>query len=164
MFELKPIVKEAIPRALEKAERYRLLNEPGEADSICRDVLQIDPDNQKAIIMLLLSLTDRFEKSVTVEQAQELLPQIRDEYERVYYGGIIYERWAKARLDHGFPGSAFVAYDWLREAMSWYEKAEANRPPGNDDAILRWNTCARIIMQNPNLKPSPEDSSISMLE
>lgn len=164
MFELKPIVKKAIPRALEKAERYRLLNEPGEADSICRDVLQIDPDNQEAIVTLLLSLTDRFEKGVTVDQAQEVLPRIRDEYERVYYNGIICERWAKAQLDHGFPGSASVAYDWLSEAMSWYEKAEARRPPGNDDAILRWNTCARIIMQNPNLKPSPEDRSISLLE
>lgn len=164
MFELKPIVKEAIPRALEKAERYRLLNEPGEADSICRDVLRIDADNQKAIVMLFLSMTDRFEKGVNVSQAQELLPRIRDEYERAYYSGILCERWAKAQIDHAFPGSGFIAYDWLREAMSWYEKAEANRPHGNDDAILRWNTCARIVMQKPNLKPSPEDRSISLLE
>ena len=80
MFELKPIVKEAIPRALEKAERYRLLNEPGEAESICHDVLQIDPENQKTIVMLLLALTDQFDRNVTMNQAQELLPHIRDGY------------------------------------------------------------------------------------
>ena len=164
MFELKPIVKEAIPRALEKAERYRLLNEPGEAESICRDVLQIDPENQKTIVMLLLALTDQFERSVTMNQAQELLPRIRDGYERTYYAGIICERWAKAQLNHGVPGSGFIAYDWFLEAMSWYEKAEAVRPPGNDDAVLRWNTCARILMQNPNLKPGPEERSLDLLE
>jgi hypothetical protein len=32
--------------------------------------------------------------------------------------------------------------------MSWYETAEAMRPPGNDDARLRWNTCARLIARN----------------
>ena len=46
MFQPKPISKDVIPSALAKAERYRLLNEPGEAESICLDVLQIEPDNQ----------------------------------------------------------------------------------------------------------------------
>src|SRR5205809_2184265 len=36
-----------------KAERYRLLNEPGEAESICLDILVVDPENQHAIIMLI---------------------------------------------------------------------------------------------------------------
>ena len=42
MFELKPLSREAIPAALEKAMRYRLLNEPGAAESICHDVLRTD--------------------------------------------------------------------------------------------------------------------------
>ena len=64
MPELKQLHKDAIPAALEKAERYRLLNEPGEAESICLDILAVDPDNQRAIITLLLAFTDRFEKGV----------------------------------------------------------------------------------------------------
>ena len=59
-FTLKPMSAAAIPSAIAKAERYRLLNEPGEAESICLDVLQIDPHNEDARIMLLLALTDQF--------------------------------------------------------------------------------------------------------
>ena len=61
MFELKTLAAEAIPRSLEKAERYRLLNEPAEAESICCDILAVEPDNQQAIVTLLLALTDQFE-------------------------------------------------------------------------------------------------------
>ena len=150
MFELKRLSKEAIPAALEKALRYRLLNEPAEAESICNDVLHIDPENQQALVVLLLALTDRFGKgyAVGVLQAQEVLACLRDPYERAYYAGIICERRAKARLHQGHPGSGHDAYELLREAMGWYEQAEALRPPRNDDAILRWNTCARLIMGN----------------
>jgi len=164
MIELKPIVQKAIPRALEKAERYRLLNEPAEAESICRDVLQIDPENQKALIMLLLALTDQFDGRVTLDHARELLASLRDEYEKAYYAGIIYERWAKAQLERGEPGSGSLAYDWFCEAMSCYEKAESTRPLENDDAILRWNTCARFLMKNPHLAPGLEERSLDLLE
>src|SRR5213594_4306714 len=150
IFELKPLTQEAIPKALEKAERYRLLKEPAQAESICLDVLQIDPANQKALVMLLLALTDQFEQGMagTVTQAREVLTRLTDEYARLYYAGIIAERRAGARLQHGGRGSEFVAFEWLREAMTWYEKAEAIRPAGNDDALLRWNTCARILTRN----------------
>jgi hypothetical protein len=150
MFELKPLSREAVPAALEKAMRYRLLNEPGEAESICHDVLRIDPGNQQALVTLLLALTDRFGKgyAVGVAQTQEVLDQIRDPYERAYYGGIICERRAKALLQQGGPGAGFHAYEFLREAMASYEEAEAIRPSGNDDALLRWNACARMITQN----------------
>ncbi|PYU90535.1 MAG: hypothetical protein DMG08_17695 [Acidobacteria bacterium] len=140
MFELKPLSKEAIPAALQRAERYRLLNEPAEAESICLDILQIEPENQAASITLLLALTDH------------------------YYSGIICERRAKAQLGHHMPGSLANAYDWLREAMSWYEKAERLRPPGNDEAILRWNTCARLLMRNPRLKPAETERFEPFLE
>ena len=150
MFELKPLSKEAVAAALEKAMRYRLLNEPAEAESICHDVLRVDAENQQALVILLLALTDRLGKGygVGVMQAQEVLPRLHDAYERAYYAGIICERQAKARLQQGSPGCGFEAYEFLREAMTWYEKAEAIRPVGNDDALLRWNACARIIMGN----------------
>jgi hypothetical protein len=158
MFDLKPLSKEAIPAALEKAERYRLLNEPGEAESICLDVLRTDPDNQQALITLLLAVSDRFGKGYGVgdTQSKELLARVQGEYERAYYAGILAERRAKIRLAQGTPGSRFYAYDGFCDAMSWYEKAEALRPAGNDDALLRWNTCARIIAQN-KLVPHEEE-------
>ncbi|MDZ4286727.1 MAG: hypothetical protein U0984_02150 [Prosthecobacter sp.] len=163
MFALKPLSKEAIPAALEKALRYRLLNEPGEAESICHDVLQIDPDNQQALTILLLALTDRFGKGygVGAVQAKDVLPRLRNPYEQAYYAGIIAERRAKAMLHRGAPGSD--AYSFLREAMDFYEKAEAIRPPGNDDAILHWNACARIIMSN-KLTPREEEAVVLQSE
>jgi hypothetical protein len=159
MSELKPLSKEAIPAALEKAERYRLLNEPAEAESICLDVLKTDPENQEAIVTLLLALTDRFEKGYGVSdtQAKELMSRIRGDYERNYYAGIFNERRAKAKLRQGTPDCRFQAYDLFREAMSWFEKAEAIRPPGNDDSVLRWNTCARIIERNNLVPREPEE-------
>jgi tetratricopeptide (TPR) repeat protein len=158
MFQLKSLSKEAVGRALEKAERYRLLNEPEEADSICLDVLEVDPDNQKALVTLLLARTDRFMHGAgSPEAAREVLPRLKDAYERAYYTGIIYERRASAVLTHGVPGSHFIAYDLLRQAMEEYERAEAMRPPGNDDALLRWNTCARILNANPGLRPREEE-------
>src|SRR6185436_7669709 len=106
MFELKPLSKNGIPAALERARHYRLLNEPGEAESICHDVLAIDADNQEALVILLLAITDRFGRgySMGVTQAREVLPQLHDEYERSYYAGIICERRAKALLRQGGPG------------------------------------------------------------
>ena len=165
MFELKRLSKDAIPAALDKALRYRLLNEPAEAESICRDVLSIDPDNQQALVTLLLALTDRLDEGYAVGaiQAQEVLSRLRDEYERAYYAGIISERQAKARLHQGHPGAGHDAHEFLSEAMSWFEKAETLRPPKNDDALLHWNTCARIIMGN-GLTPRIEEKVDSLFE
>jgi hypothetical protein len=157
-FELRPISAAGIGEALEKAERYRLLNEPSLAESICLDVLHIDPDNQQALVMLLLSLTDQFGHGVAPGKARELLPRLISEYERLYYSGIIWERSAHAQLRKGSPNAAFTAHDAFRQAMQCYESAGQMRPPGNDDALLRWNTCARILMQNPRLRPRPDEA------
>jgi len=150
MFELKPIHKEAVPSALEKARHYRLLNEPGAAESICLDILQVEPDNQEALVTLVLAMSDRFARDYAIgdAQIQDYLSRISDEYERAYYTGIIYERRAKANLSKGSLGAESTAYEFFRQAMNWFEKAEAVRPAGNDDAILRWNGCARIITRN----------------
>src|SRR5204862_6575473 len=153
--------KDAIPAALEKAERYRLLNEPGEAESICLDILHVDPENQQAIITLLLALTDRFEKGYGVSdtQTKELLSRMKSGYDHAYYSGIVAERRAKIKLRQNTPDCRFQAYDLFRDAMSYFEKAEAMRPAGNDEALLRWNTCARIIERN-KLVPRGEEERI----
>jgi hypothetical protein len=158
MFELKSISRESIPRCLAKAERYRLLNEPREAESICRDIVRIDPENQGALTTLLLSLTDQFGDGVQGElkESLELLARLSGDYEKAYFRGVIYERWAKAQLAHGI--LATTVYDWICEAMSWYEKAEALSPPGNEDAVLRWNTCARTLDSHPELQPMQESA------
>jgi len=156
MFQLKNISRDSISSALEKAERYRLLGEPDLAESICLDILEVDPNNAKAIIILLLAITDQFDTSSSgdVNRARQLLPRLQTDYERNYYAGIICEREGMAILNRS-RGGQFAVYEWLNEAMEFYEKAEATRPPGNDDAILRWNTCARQIMRH-HLQPINE--------
>jgi hypothetical protein len=154
-FELKAISEQGIPEALAKVERYRLLNEPGLAESICLDILAIVPDHQEALISLLLAHTDQFESQAHVKGAREALAQIQGEYEQAYYEGIIWERLGNARIRHG-GNAAGSAYHALREAMDHYEIAIQRALPGNDDAILRWNTCARLIMDNPQIHPSPD--------
>ena len=166
MFNLKPLSKDGIARALAKVERYRLLNEPLEAESICLDVLEVEPDNQEALVSLLLAITDQFgaQRQGDVTRAREILPRLDSEYKRAYYSGIIAERRGKSILRRGSVGSGGVVYHWLREALDWYEKAEQLRPAGNDDAILRWNACARIIDSHPNVRPSTEAATPMMLE
>jgi hypothetical protein len=155
-FELKPISVQSIPEALAKVERYRLLDEPSLAESICLDVLAIVPDHQQALISLLLARTDQFLLNVDTKSAHEALARIEGDYEQAYYAGIIWERLGNARIRQGGPGAGASAYHALREAMGHYEIAMNFASPGNDDAILRWNTCARVIMHNPDIQPSPE--------
>jgi hypothetical protein len=158
-FVPKLISREGVPAALEKAQRYRLLQEPEAAESICLDVLAVDADNQKARILHLLAVTDQLgdELSAGLRRARELLPAIEDEYRRHYYGGIIFERYAMAKLRQGAPRAGEVAYEWLHKAMDSFEQAEAMRPEGNDEAVLRWNTCARVLARDPAMAPpAPE--------
>jgi hypothetical protein len=153
MFDLKPLSRDAIESALAKAERYRFLNEPGEAESICLDILEVDPGNQHARITLLLALSDQFGAvSGAAARAEDLARQLAGEYDQLYYSGLIAERRAKAHLHRG--GDARGAYEWLTDALDCFERAEAIRPAGNDDAILRWNACVRVLRQYPNLQPA----------
>jgi hypothetical protein len=158
-FDLKSLSSEAVPRALAKAERYRLLNEPSEAESICLDALAADPGNQEALVTLLLALTEQFadDRAAAVGEALKVAEQLRDDYERAYYTGIVWERQAKAQLHRALPGLGPRVYHWLRDAMTWYERAEAIRPAGNDDTVLRWNACARLIMRDHRLAPTSEE-------
>jgi hypothetical protein len=158
MFTLKPITSAGVPAALDKAERYRLLNEPIAAESICLDILEVEPGHQDALITLLLARTDQFPTAGgAVVEAREVLPRLRDPYQRAYYAGLIEERRALALLHSHAPGSALMASQALRAAMEWYQMAEPLRPAGNDDALLRWNACVRLLQANPHLVPAEEE-------
>jgi hypothetical protein len=166
MFELKRLSPDAIPAALEKANRYRLLNEPSDAESICRDVLTVDPANQEALVMLTLALSDQLEERMgaAYEQARAALTEIRDDYKRHYYAGILCERRAKAQRRRGGLRAGHSVYDWFRQAMDHYERAAAVRPAANDDSLLRWNACARVLNAHPDLAPEAEEAFRPMLE
>jgi len=148
--QLKLIHTEAFPRALELAERYRLLNEPEQAASICQDILAVDPENPQALQWYFLAMTDQFFRrhGAKLEDAEKIAARMGTDYDRTYYGAMACERWARAKLQEG--AHASMVTSWLTKAMGRYEQAEGIRPPGNDDAILRWNACARLLDSLPD--------------
>jgi tetratricopeptide (TPR) repeat protein len=147
--KLKTISKDGIDEANRKAERYRFLNQPHEAESICRDVLAADPENQLALRNLGLAITDQFTGRPTdrAGEAERAIAQLKDKYENRYYSGIVYERLAKSQLAAGQMPHA--VYGFLEDAMECFKEAEALRPPKNDDALLHWNFCVRILESRP---------------
>jgi hypothetical protein len=147
MAQLKTIGRDAIPRAVQKAERYRLLNQPWATESICLDILEVDETNQPVLVMLLLAITDQFgaRPSELATRARSVLARVTDPYQRAYSAGIINERLGHAQLEQAAMHAESMAHDSLRAAMIAFEQAEALRQPGNDDAILRWNTCVRTM-------------------
>jgi hypothetical protein len=162
-FVLKRIAADGIPHAMEKAERYRLLNDPAQAESICHDVLAVDAEHQDALRCLILSLTDQFNATGAAHAAREAracIAKLADEYERAYYTGLVHERETRAFL-HRKNIFRAAAYDGFRHAMEWYERAEALRPTGNVDAVLRWNSCVRAI-ERERLEPSGDDRELPL--
>jgi hypothetical protein len=162
-FELKPIEAGYLARALEKAERYRLLNWPQEAESICLDIVAVDEDNQHAIEILVLALADQFleqGRAPRAKQAREWVKKIASDYDRAYLSGIIHEREGRAHLTRGFDTS--FAYESFRDAMECYEEAQRKAEPGNQEAVLRYNSCVRTI-ERERLEPR-DDDPVPMLE
>lgn len=155
MPDIKPISREGVAAALLKAHRYRVLNDSTAAESICLDVLAVEPENIDAIVMHVLAITDQFASGRVADQQRASLAvaQLKDPYRNAYYNGVIGERWAKSILHRAPPHAAEMAYEWIHKALGWYAKAEALRAPGNDEAILRWNTCVRLLQQNSHLRP-----------
>lgn len=158
--DLKPITLAGIPAALQKAHRYRVLQDSGAAESICLDVLALAPDNPQAIVTYVLAITDQFPHTHSdgLTKARGAVLLLADPYEHAYYNGIVCERWAKAVLQRGLPRASHMAWDWLDQALGWYEKAERLRPAGNDDAILRWNTCVRLLQGDASLRPADAEA------
>jgi hypothetical protein len=143
--ELKSISKAGIPEALAKVELYRYLNEPEEAESICRDILAVDPGHQLAGRLLGLAITDQFigAASDRYAEVQSIFQGLRDPYEQLYYTGLLHERHAKTQLLVGY--AAHTLLPLVEEAMRCFAEAEKIRPAGNDDSILRWNRCVRLL-------------------
>jgi hypothetical protein len=166
VFKLKSISKQSIPAALSRADHYRLLNEPRAAESICLDVLEIDPDNRVALKTWLLAITDQFTAGGSaarrMEQAKQLLPRLSP-YEQKYYAGIIAERFARHQLELGHPGANAAAHAYLCDAMKLYDEANELAPEGNDEAVLRYNTCVRTIDWH-RLVAAPPDEQEPQLE
>jgi hypothetical protein len=144
-YQLKRISTAGIAEAIAKAELYRSLNEPEEAESICRDILSVEPHHQLALRLLGLALTDQFTGSGSDRygETEGIFQRLQDPYERLYYTGILYERRAKAQLRTGrAPGAVLPIFE---QALYSFAEAEKIRPSGNDDAILRWNRCVRLL-------------------
>ena len=162
-FALKRISTDAVDRAVDRAEHYRLLNDPEQAESICLDILAVDGGNEPARIALILSLTDQFRRgggSHGVRRAKEHVGKLSGKYERAYYAGLVAERQGRAHLLHGGMERAF-AYEGLHEAMQHYEQADALKPAGVDDAILRWNACVRTI-ERESLQPRRDEPELPL--
>ncbi|MGH9531974.1 MAG: hypothetical protein ACRD2Q_06240 [Terriglobales bacterium] len=149
--KLKPISKDGITQAVSRIQLYRYLNEPEEAESICRDILAVAPDHQMAVRLLAMTITDQFtgDPSDRFAEAEGLLNTLTDPYERLYFTGLLYERKAKAQLQAGRPHAALMPL--FEEAMRRFAEAEKIRPSGNDDAILRWNRCVRLLESLPGV-------------
>jgi tetratricopeptide (TPR) repeat protein len=157
--KLKTISKSGVAEALSKAALYRSLNEPEEAESICHDILAVEPDNQLAQRMLGLAITDQFTGHVSDRYAEveKLFDNLADPYERQYYLGLLYERRAKSQMRLGRPPEVLVAL--FKTAMQHFEEAEKIHPPENDDAVLRWNRCARLLHKLPQVELEQEEVS-----
>jgi hypothetical protein len=158
---LKKISPDGIPHALEKAERYRLLNDPAQAESICRDILAVDAANQDALRALILSLTDQFGASAAAaaRDARATIASLTDAYERAYFTGIVFERETRAYLERKNVVRS-AAYDGFRHAMEWYERALELRS-GDVDAVLRWNSCVRAI-ERERLEPEAQSHELPL--
>lgn len=160
--ELKRISEDAVEPAVDRAEHYRLLNDPEQAESICLDVLEVVPAHQRAKRTLVLALTDQFAEHKTKSRlslARRLATELEDEYERLYYSALVWEREGRSYLAKGLSGA--FAYECLREAMRRYEQAIDVRPSGNDDPVLRWNSCLRTIRER-RLEPRETEDELPL--
>jgi hypothetical protein len=150
--KLKTISKSGIAEAIAKAELYRYLNEPEEAESICRDVLAADPKHMLGLRTLGLAITDQFTGGASDRYAEveTIFERLADPYERLYYAGLLCERRVKAQLRGG--RAAHTLLPLLQKALHCFADAEKIHPPGNDDAILRWNRCVRLLHSQPDFE------------
>jgi tetratricopeptide (TPR) repeat protein len=163
-FKLKIISKAGIPEAVSKAELYRSLNEPEEAESICRDILAVEPEHQLAVRLLGLAITDQFcgDASDRCAEAERLFQKLDEPYERLYYTGLLQERRAKAQMRVGRTPHTLAPL--FAEAMRCFAEAEVIRPTGNDDSILRWNRCARLLQSHPGFGDEMESEAFDTFD
>src|SRR5216683_4355639 len=163
-FKLKTISKAGIPEAISKTELYRSLNEPEEAESICRDILVVEPEHQLALRLLGLAITDQFcgDASDRYGEVEGLFLRLTERYERLYYTGLLHERRAKAQMRVGRTPHTLTPL--FAEAMRCFAEAEMIRPPDNDDALLRWNRCARLLQGHPGFQEEKESEAFDAFD
>jgi hypothetical protein len=164
--KLKAITREGVAAALLKAHRYRVLNDSAAAESICLDVLAVEPANVEAIVMHVLAITDQFDagRAEDLKRAEVAVSGLKDEYKNAYYSGIICERWAKGVLKRNVPRGEEIAFEFIDRAFGFYRAAEKLRAAGNDEAILRWNACVRLLGANPKVRPRAAENYEPALE
>ena len=160
--ELIRISASAIPAALDKARQYRSLLEPEQAESICLDILEVEPEHHEAQRVLILALTDQFSHSgqmLDAKRVLKLIDALPEEYERLYYRGLVSERRGRAMLNESMSRS--FAYEYFREAMQWYAQAQKLHHAHNDDPILRWNACLRTVRRE-RLQPRADRDELHL--
>jgi tetratricopeptide (TPR) repeat protein len=152
---LKRLPRANLEAAIARAEHYRDLNQPEEAESICRDVLDVDGTHQAAWAILGLAITDRFpsHEAGLLEEAIAAFEHLEDAYERTYHIGVAWERAAKAHLERQEAHSAVTAFE---HALSLFERSEQMRPD-SPDPILRWNRCVRLLSSHPALRAALDE-------
>ena len=167
-YKLKTIATSGIDGALFKAQLYRYLNEPEESESICQDILAADPDNQAALRLFGLAITDQFRGLATDRyvEVEAIFKRLNDPYKKEYYLGILCERRAKAQSRAGRPSTVWVPL--YENAMKHFEAAESIKPTDNEEAVLRWNRCVRLLQTIPQVSQeeplSLEDDDTAPLE
>lgn len=149
-YELKPLTSKNLAAAVELAKHYRDLNQPEEAESICRDVIEVAPDNEDAWRTLGLALTDQFPSRwmTLFDEARSAFAKLKAEYERAYYAGITWERYAKAQVEAGRAHNAIHAFE---EALARFDEAEKLAPNGVPNPLLHYNRCVRALTTHPEL-------------
>jgi tetratricopeptide (TPR) repeat protein len=147
---LKRLPRANLEVAIARAEHYRDLNQPEEAESICLDVLDVDGAHPAAWRLLGLAITDRLpsHEAGLLEEAIAAFERLEDAYDRAYYIGVAWERAAKAHLERNEAHSALTAFE---HALALFEHAEQLRPD-SPDPILRWNRCVRLLSNHPALR------------
>ncbi len=147
---LKKLGARNLAAAIALAKHYRDLNEPEEAESICRDVLAVAPDDEDAWRTLGLALTDRFPRHwmALFEEASAAFRKLGSEYERVYYDGIVWERYGKAQVMAGQAHNAIHAFE---QALQRFEQAETLAAPDDPAPILHYNRCVRALTTDSEL-------------
>lgn len=163
---LKRITREGVPTALQKAHRYRVLNDSAAAESICLDVLAVDPRNEEALVMHVLAISDQFVAghAEDLKRAEAAVEALADAYKKAYYRGIVCERWAKGLIARSVPRGEEMAWEWVERAFEAYAEAEKLRAAGNDEAILRWNACVRLLETHPAVRPRGTEDWAPVLE
>ena len=149
-WELKKLADKNLVAAITLAKHYRDLNQPDEAESICRDVLDVAPANVDALRTLGLALTDRFPTAwmSLFDEACATFNKLPNEYERVYYVGVAWERYAKAQLEAGRAHNAIHAFE---EALARFEEAAGLAAKDDPAPILHYNHCVRALTTHPEL-------------